>query len=131
MIKEYLIHKPAKSKGLGIFTIAPIQENVMIECSPVLVLKEADRLHIDKTALHDYIFEWKANGENLICVAWGYLSLYNHSYKSNAEYCMDYETGTMSITSVREIQAGEEITINYNGDWNDATKIWFETLEGE
>ena len=29
------------------------------------------------------------------------------------------------LKSVREIEEGEELTINYNGDWNDSKEIWF------
>lgn len=39
---------------------------------------------------------------------------------------MDYEAQTMMIKAVRDIEAGEEITINYNGDWNDEKKVWFD-----
>ncbi len=87
-----------------------------------------DRLLLDKTLLHDYIFEWKPDGQNLCCMAQGYISVYNHSYTSNCEYFMDYEEGTISIKTVREINEGEELTINYNGNWDDATPVWFDVF---
>jgi uncharacterized protein len=82
---------------------------------------------LDKTKLHDYIFEWLPEGQPMCCMAQGYVSLYNHSYSSNAEYFMDYDERTMQITTVRDIAAGEEITINYNGDWNNTEVVWFPT----
>jgi SET domain-containing protein len=32
----------------------------------------------------------------------------------------------MMVKTVRPIAAGEELSINYNGDWNDGKKLWFE-----
>ena len=41
---------------------------------------------------------------------------------------MNYEEETIMIKTVREIAAGEELTINYNGDWNDEKPVWFATV---
>jgi uncharacterized protein len=57
----------------------------------------------------------------------GYVSVYNHDYRSNAEYEMDFDANSIRIKTVREIKKGEEIFINYNGTWNDETPVWFET----
>ena len=59
-------------------------------------------------------------------MALGLIPIYNHSYKSNCEYFMDYDDETIFVKTVRAIEKGEELTINYNGDWDDATKVWFE-----
>ncbi len=61
------------------------------------------------------------------CMALGYIAVYNHSYHSNCEYEMDFETKSISITTVRSIRAGDELFINYNGDWDDQTPVWFDT----
>ena len=97
----------------------------MIEESPVIVMSAEDRVNIDKTLLHDYIFAWGEN-EDQCCMALGFVPLYNHSYTSNCEYFMDFEEETIQVKTVRGIEAGEELTINYNGNWNEAKKIWFE-----
>ena len=39
---------------------------------------------------------------------------------------MDYEDNTIMIKTVSVINKGEELFINYNGDWDDTTKLWFE-----
>jgi hypothetical protein len=88
-------------------------------------MSAADRLLLDKTLLHDYIFEW-GKMKDQCCMALGLVSMYNHSYKSNCEYIMDYETETIAVQTVRNIKKGEELTINYNGDWNDPAKLWFD-----
>jgi hypothetical protein len=39
---------------------------------------------------------------------------------------MDYEDSSIMVKTVRVIENGEELTINYNGDWNDGKKVWFD-----
>ena len=60
-------------------------------------------------------------------MALGYVSLYNHSYHSNCEYIMDYEEELIRIKTMRFIKTGEELCINYNGDWDNDKLVWFET----
>jgi SET domain-containing protein len=83
-----------------------------------------DRQLLDKTLLHDYIFEWGPD-KTQCCMALGLIPIYNHSYQSNSDYHMDFEEEMMVIKTVREIEAGEEITINYNGDWDNEKELWF------
>ena len=125
MINHYLYIDTTAHKGKGVFTKKNIAANTIIEVAPVIVLNKADRQHIDKTLLHDYIFEW-GNNKQTCCMALGYIPMYNHSYTSNCEYFMDFETDTIFIKTVIKIIAGQELTINYNGDWNDSAKVWFD-----
>lgn len=39
---------------------------------------------------------------------------------------MDYEDETILIKTVKVIEKGEELFINYNGDWNDPLALWFD-----
>ena len=128
MLKTYLFIAKTSDKGKGVFTNKKINSDTVIEISPVIVMRREDRIHLDKTLLHDYIFEWGDNNEKC-CVALGYLSLYNHSYNSNCEYFMDFVENTKMIKTVRKILEGEELTINYNGDWNNSKEVWFPTAE--
>jgi len=127
MIKNYLQIKSAGKTGRGVFTLEQIPRGTIIEISPVIVMKKADRVNLDKTLLHDYIFEW-GKLKDRCCMALGIVPMYNHSYKSNCEYFMDFEEETISIKTVRLIEKGEELTINYNGDWDDAKKVWFDVI---
>ena len=125
MIHSALFIGKSNKKGRGVFTKEDIPAGVVIEISPVIIMSKEERKLLDQTLLHDYIFEWGINKEQC-CMALGYVPLYNHSYTSNCEYEMDFENGKISIKSVRIIIAGEEIFINYNGDWDNPKPVWFE-----
>ena len=111
--------------GRGVFTSADIAKDTIIEISPVIVLSGAERHLLDQTLLHDYIFEWGDDCRSC-CMALGYVPLYNHSYRSNCEYEMDFDAQVISVRAVRFIKAGEEVFVNYNGDWNDTKPVWFD-----
>lgn len=113
-------------KGRGVFTSRSIKCDTLLESSPVIVMSRKDRDLLDQTLLHDYIFEWQPEGADMCCMALGWVPLYNHSYSSNCEYFMDYTDNTINVMAVRDIKSGEEITINYNGTWNDEKKVWFD-----
>jgi SET domain-containing protein len=125
MLKPYLFVDDTSEKGRGVFTRERIPVNTVIEIAPVIVMQQADREHLDKTLLHDYIFEW-GKEKDKCAMALGLIPIYNHSYKSNCEYFMDYEDSSIMVKTVRVIDNGEELTINYNGDWNDGKKVWFD-----
>jgi uncharacterized protein len=127
MILPCLYIAPTQKMGRGVFTSEKLKAGTVIEIAPVIVMNQADRKLIDQTILHDYIFEW-GDAHNQCCMALGYVPVYNHSYKSNCEYEMDYESELITIKTVRVVKAGEELFINYNGEWNNEKKLWFEAL---
>jgi uncharacterized protein len=126
MILPFLVFAPSNNKGRGIFTSENIDEDIIVEISPVIVMSREERKLLDKTLLHDYIFEWGHDNKQC-CIALGYVSLYNHSYQSNCEYVMDYEEGLIRVKTMRFIKKGEELFINYNGDWDNKKPVWFDT----
>ena len=82
MIKDCLYIKNIEDKGRGVFTTEKINEGTVIEEAPVVVMSHEDKLLVDRTLLHDYIFDW-GNDKNECCIALGLVSIYNHSYTSN------------------------------------------------
>ncbi len=128
MRKSYLFVQNTVRKGRGVFTRERIAADTVIEIAPVIVMEKVDRVYLDKTLLHDYIFEWGKNNEKC-CMALGLIPIYNHSYKSNCEYFMDFEDESILVKTVGVIENGEELTINYNGDWNESKKVWFDVNE--
>ena len=127
MILSCLFMAESPAKGKGMFTNELILANTIIEISPVIVMPAADRILLDKTLLHDYIFEWGTD-KTQCCMALGFVPIYNHSYDSNCEYFMDYSTVTIMLKTVKDIEKDEEVFINYNGDFDDKTLLWFDAL---
>lgn len=129
MASSFLKVEKIEGKGRGMFTKKAIKVGTIIETAPVIILEPADRKHIDKTILYNYIFAWEPDGrKDLAVMALGTIPLYNHSYESNCEYYMDYDNDTIFVQAVRNIEAGEELTINYNASWNDKTPVWFDAI---
>ena len=129
MILSSLYIAGSLNRGRGVFTSADLAAGTIIEISPVIVLNKEERILLDQTLLHDYIFLW-GRQETQCCVALGYVSIYNHDYQSNAEYQMDFDMRTIRITTVRSIKKDTEVFINYNGTWNDPKLVWFDRKSG-
>lgn len=115
-----------RSKGRGIFANDFIPAGTIFERAPVLVMpaKEVNGDQED-TVLSHYMFAW---GKNTVAIALGFGSLYNHSYSPNARY-EDVSGQMKNYIAIRDIQAGEEVTINYNGDANSKELVWFDVIE--
>ncbi len=128
MRQPYLFIAIIEKKGKGVFTNKKIKKNTIIEIAPVIVMELSDKVHLDNTLLHNYIFMWGEKEQQCI-MALGWVPIYNHNYTSNCIYEMDYITDEIRIKTIREIKANEELTINYNGDWDCKNKVWFDVVE--
>jgi SET domain-containing protein len=117
--------KQVRGKGRGVFARRPIEAGEVIETCPVLVLP-AGSVEDFSAGVGAYVFEW---GRGKLALALGYGSLYNHSYRPNARY-EDLGDRTKLFTAIRDIAAGEEITVNYNGEPEDQAPVGFEVVEG-
>jgi hypothetical protein len=128
MLFHGLFIAETEQKGRAVYTNEVIANDTVIEEAPVIVMNADDRKLLDQTLLHNYIFEWQPEGADMCCMALGWIPIYNHSYTSNCEYFMNYDDSTICIRTVRDIEAGEELSINYNGGWNDSKPLWFDVL---
>ena len=125
MILANLYIAESPQKGKGVFTHENIAEGTTIEIAPVIVLPEKDKNFIDQTHLYNYYFLWEADSSKT-AIALGYGSIYNHSYEPNVAYKMDFEKETITFVAWKNIAAGDELFINYNGDEDAKEKVWFE-----
>ena len=115
---EWVKVKKVKGKGRGVFARRFIPEGTVIEKVPVLVMPEEEAY---VGLLADYVFEW---GKGTVAVALGYGSLYNHSYDANCRYD-DVGKQSKIFVADRDINEGEEVTINYNGSPKDKSRMKF------
>ena len=100
----------AKSKiaeaGKGVFTMSPIKKGDIVEICHVLIFKAIE----EPSWLDPYSYIW--DGDNF-ALALGYGSLYNHCYFANLEYSKNFKDGVIVFSATRNIQKGEELTIDY------------------
>jgi SET domain-containing protein len=112
-------------KGRAIMADEDIPAGATIETAPVVTFPKEQWKHIAKTQLGEYCYFW---GDDLKsgAMALGMGSLYNHSFAPNARYLRHVQEDTIEYVALVPISVGEEITINYNGDPDDLTPVWFD-----
>lgn len=106
----------------GVFSTQNIEKGKLIHEAPVIPYPNKEHVFIEQTTLADYVFEY---GKNHTAILLGYGMLFNHSYKPNATYTINFKNHTFDFYAYTEIKAGEEILINYNGDVDDNDPLWF------
>lgn len=119
----YIEVKQAPGKGRGVFARKFIPRGTEFEKVPVLVFPADEVLNGEVgDVLASYVFEW---GKGTVALALGFGSIYNHSYSPNARYD-DVGRMTKVYTALKDIEPGEEITINYNGHEDATDPVGFE-----
>lgn len=114
-----------KNKGRGVFALKDFKEGEIIEKCPIINITAKERKHCEKTVLNYYIYPWRSTRSGSIVL--GYGSIYNHSFNPNADWKQNFKEEKMTYRALKEIQKGDEITVNYNGEPDDNTPIdWFE-----
>jgi uncharacterized protein len=116
--------KIGKSKELkGIRCIeasADIEKGEVIEECPLIFIEKSEWDDAEKTIVGSYKYAWDKERD---CLVLGYCGLINHSYTPNADYERDYKTDKMKYIAIKDIKAGEEIFINYNGNPKSKAKL--------
>ncbi|WP_102347698.1 SET domain-containing protein [Bacillus sp. Marseille-P3661] len=112
----------------GVFATRDIEKGELIHAAPVISYPNAEHAFIEKTTLADYAFEY---GINHTAILLGYGMLFNHSYSPNATYEINFDNHTFDFYAYKNIKAGEEILINYNGDVDDNEPLWFNKENSE
>lgn len=115
-------------KGRGVVARQAFAVGELIEVCPVIVVDDGKAL--DHTVLASYVYDWKADA-SAVAVALGCGSIYNHSYRPNARYEKRYDgvdANTICYRAHRAIAVGDEICVNYNGDPDDQSPLWFDVV---
>jgi len=118
---ELICVRKVSGKGRGVFAIQAIRKGTVIERVPVLLVPIKEFVGgLQNPTLKTYLYIWS---KDKVAVSLGYGSLYNHSYEPNAKYV--HGQSTLTYRALRDIAAGEEITINYNFVPTDQTPVGF------
>ncbi|MCH9613075.1 MAG: hypothetical protein S4CHLAM102_15790 [Chlamydiia bacterium] len=121
--------RDCKEKGLGVFALEPIKAGEIIESCPTIELDEPDTQVIMGTYLSNYAFAIENEDDDDISVlALGNGMMYNHAidFNADAEFETIFDREWMVVTALRDIEEGEEITLNYNGEEASTKPLWFE-----
>jgi len=117
--------KNTSKKGRGVFALKDFKKGEVVENCPVINITPKERKKVEKTIFNYYIYPWRSTQSG--CLVLGYGSIYNHSFTPNADWKQNFKANTMVYRTLRPIKSGEEITVNYNGEPDDATPIdWFD-----
>ena len=95
--------------GHGVFSTDHIRSGEYLEITPVIVI---DHMPSDEN-LAKYVVAWAGK----FAVPLGWTMLYNHSDKNCCEYSINIYDRLFAIVSVRDIVAGEQLTVNYGPNW--------------
>ena len=131
---DVIITDTKTDKGLGVYAARAYQEGEVVEVAPVLMFEE--KFRDLQRCLQERVFDWGtlANTRRSNCLPLGCGSMYNHDEPSNlATSAINTEKlQALVFTAVRDIEPGEELTINYNAHGGGHTwhnDNWFEQLK--
>ena len=109
---------PIDGKGRGVITTRPINRGKLVEASPVIRMKKADRLD-RSTVLSHYPFELN-DPPYVQAFPLGFAGLLNHSDTPNCKIESDIAGEVLCTYTLRNVAAGEELT------WDYGIPPWFE-----
>ncbi|MCB9528406.1 MAG: SET domain-containing protein-lysine N-methyltransferase [bacterium] len=111
-------------KGRGVVARHRLVAGSVIDRSPVVVLPASQVPAVEQTLLDEYVFLWGEDRAQ-VAVVLGPISLLSHDYRPNAVYERHPDADEVWLRALRDIEAGEEVTINYGGDPASRAAVWF------
>ena len=120
--KTELAVVPIAGKGRGVVAVEMIAAGTVIEVAPVVPYKTEGPHDVMPEPLlppelADLPHDWD---EKCGCLVFGAMQFSSHSAEPNAKFERNIEALTMTFTALRDIEAGEEVTIDYG------IPIWWE-----
>jgi hypothetical protein len=110
-----------EGKGRGVVAVAVLTPDTLVEVAPVILIERLPGVaHTDYPAEFPWthVFDW--TGDEYFALVMGKASFINHSPNPNCRVGYDYENLTVSITTCRQIELGEELSFDYD------CELWFE-----
>ena len=101
--------------GRGLFAAVSFEAGDHIATYPLLILSEEDTAAIRGTLIHHYVFYVDENeqGQMRAAVAFGPISMCNHSSDANADFTVDAAAQSVVLSARKAIPAETEILIDY------------------
>ena len=122
--------RPSELHRYGLFAKEVIKKDEVIEETMFIRTSHRSENENRDPALHHYSYgincscdKCKKEGINF-AIPFGYCQFTNHSLKENAVLVHDYTESLTSLTALRDIEADEEITMNYG----EGFQSWLEKL---
>jgi hypothetical protein len=114
--------RQVEGKGRGVFAGRKFVSGETVERSPVIVFSQTEI--VERTDIQAYYYFWGDGG----CLGLGLISLYNHSSIPNMCFIKHYDSLEMEMRAIRDIEVGEELTVDYREDYPTACSLWFEEV---
>jgi SET domain-containing protein len=109
--------RKVRGMGRGVFASRAFRKAELIEVCPVILLPGiTDEEQLG--GMRKYVFQWHVTGD-VLAIALGYGSLYNHDPNPNAEFTLRHARNEIVFRAVRKIEPGEQILIDYRWDETD------------
>ena len=118
----------SETKGRGGFAKRDIKRNTIVDIANIILIPNKDYNKICKTILFNYCYIWedpRYKPEFTNAITFSVSQFINHSYNPNLRYSYDYKNKAIEFKALRNIQKGEELTVNYNGLVKDMSPLWF------
>jgi len=119
------VKKSSIAEGNGVFALCDYKKNDVIEICPAIFLPMREFEDFKRSKMYYYFFEYT---HKEFAVVLGYGSIYNHSYKPNAQYRFNFRKRVMVVRAIKKIRLGDEIFFNYNFWSSDKTPLesWYQ-----
>ena len=107
--------KSSPLHGRGLFASTDIPAGALLGVYPLLILSHEDTEQIKSTRIYHYVFyvDEREDGAVRAAVAFGKISMCNHSPEANADFFVDAAAETVTLTSRVALNPGDEILIDY------------------
>lgn len=96
--------------GHGVFARERISKDTFVEIAPVVPF---DPKESHGGQLTNYAVSWGPR----LAVGLGWTMVYNHGDDNNCEFSMNQHDGLLAIISIKDIEAEDQLTVNYGPDW--------------
>lgn len=107
LISEKVAVKRSKIHRWGVFAIEKIEKHEIIEEFPYFFVFPEEMNNTQSIIQYSYEFE------SGYVIGMGHCGLYNHNVDSNIDYQVDKLNEIMIHYATRDIDVGEELTLNY------------------